>query len=237
MEEKEKMLNDIIEELGSLRDDERKEWSGGYYPSSMRIIGIKVPDQREVSRRVKKRIKKWAPGERLGFAKELVATDILECQQVAYEILDRDWKVLEIMTENDLMDLAKGLDNWISVDTFSSRISGVLWRMGRVPDESIMEWAASDDRWWRRTALVSTIALNQRARGGEGDVERTLMVCEVLADDKDDMVAKALSWALRELSKRHPGPVRDFMDRHDDHLPKRVKREVSRKLETGKKNG
>ncbi|HUS10646.1 MAG TPA: DNA alkylation repair protein, partial [Pyrinomonadaceae bacterium] len=63
-------------------------------------------------------------------------------------------------------------------------------------------WARSKNRWLRRTALVSTVPLNNKARGGRGDSERTLMICEMLLDDRDDMVIKALSWALRELSKR-----------------------------------
>ena len=52
-------------------------------------------------------------------------------------------------------------------------------------------------RWWRRAALVSTVPLNVAARGGHGDPRRALAVCRLLVDDPDDMVEKALSWALR----------------------------------------
>jgi 3-methyladenine DNA glycosylase AlkD len=50
------------------------------------------------------------------------------------------------------------------------------------------------------------------------------------------MVEKALSWALRELGKRHPAAVRDFLARHDGALGARVRREVGNKLGTGLKN-
>jgi len=46
---------------------------------------------------------------------------------------------------------------------------------------------------------VSTVAFNVRSQGGKGDVPRTLAICEMLAADNEDMVVKALSWALREL--------------------------------------
>ena len=51
--------------------------------------------------------------------------------------------------------------------------------------------------------------LNLRAAGGTGDAERTLAVCAQLAADRDDMVVKALSWALRELIVWDPqrGPL------------------------------
>jgi 3-methyladenine DNA glycosylase AlkD len=84
--------------------------------------------------------------------------------------------------------------------------------------------------------VVSTVALNLKSRGGRGDVPRTIDICTRVADDHDDMVVKGLSWALRELSKREKVPVRAFLNEHDDVLASRVKREVRRKLTTGKKS-
>jgi 3-methyladenine DNA glycosylase AlkD len=62
------------------------------------------------------------------------------------------------------------------------------------------------------------------------------MVCEMLTDDRDDMVVKALSWALRELSKCDPDSVREFLVEHEGALAPRVSREVNNKLKTGLKN-
>ena len=62
------------------------------------------------------------------------------------------------------------------------------------------------------------------------------MVCEALAADRDDMVAKGLSWALRDLSKRDRASVWNFIEIHDSVLPALVKREVKNKLTTGVKN-
>lgn len=62
------------------------------------------------------------------------------------------------------------------------------------------------------------------------------MVCEMLADDHEDMVVKALSWALRQLTDHDPAAVADFLDRHDAVPASRVKREVRTKLKTGYKN-
>jgi hypothetical protein len=78
--------------------------------------------------------------------------------------------------------------------------------------------------------------LHVRSHGGTGDVARTLAVCRLLAEDPDDMVVKALSWALRELVVHDPEAVRAFLDEHDDVLAARVKREVRNKLRTGLKN-
>jgi 3-methyladenine DNA glycosylase AlkD len=122
------------------------------------------------------------------------------------------------------------------VDTFSLYLSGPAWRDHRVPDSLIRSWARSRDRWWRRAAVVSTVALNSKARGGTGDAKRTLMICEMLKADRDDMVEKAVSWALRELAKRDPSSAREFISAHKALLGARVVREVRNKLTTGLKN-
>jgi 3-methyladenine DNA glycosylase AlkD len=80
------------------------------------------------------------------------------------------------------------------------------------------------------------VGLNLKSRGGTGDTWRTLMICEKVIQYRDDMIVKALSWALRELSKNDKPAVQEFMKKNDTLLAGRVCREVYSKLETGKKN-
>ena len=115
-------------------------------------------------------------------------------------------------------------------------LSGPVWRDRRVPNSLIHGWARSADRWWRRAALVSTVPLNSKSQGGKGDTYRTLQVCRLLERDRDPMVAKAMSWALRELAKRDPRAVREYLAARKDVLPAIVLREVTNKLRTGVKN-
>ena len=58
----------------------------------------------------------------------------------------------------------------------------------------------------------------------------------MLAGDRDDMVVKALSWALRELAKRDPKAAGEFLESHKEVLAPRVMREAQNKLSTGLKN-
>jgi 3-methyladenine DNA glycosylase AlkD len=77
--------------------------------------------------------------------------------------------------------------------------------------------------------------LNTRSRGGLGDVSRTLAVCEILLHDRDDLVTKAMSWALRELIVHDQPAVAAFLAAHDDRLAARVKRDLRNKLTSGLK--
>ena len=80
------------------------------------------------------------------------------------------------------------------------------------------------------------IALNQKARGGKGDSKQTLEICTLVVDDHQEMMTKALSWALRELAKIDKEPVAEFIATYRNRLHKRVLREVAHKLEFGTKN-
>ena len=155
---------------------------------------------------------------------------------VAYELIRNHKPAFESLNDTLLGELGQGMHSWDTVDDFSRTLSGPAWLHGMASDALIRDWATSDDLWWRRAALVSTVALNMRSYGGTGDTPRTLAICEMLAADREDMVQKALSWALRELVWHDADAVQAFLDMHDDHLAARVKREVKNKLDTGLKN-
>lgn len=73
-------------------------------------------------------------------------------------------------------------------------------------------------------------------RGTKGTAQRTLSVCEILLDDPDKMIVKAMSWALRALSKCDPERTADFIAQHRSRLHSLVVREVTIKLQTGLKS-
>jgi 3-methyladenine DNA glycosylase AlkD len=155
---------------------------------------------------------------------------------VAYELLYHHPGGLACLGVAEVERLGRGMQDWGSVDAFGCYVSGPAWQQGSLPDAVVRRWAASPDRWWRRAALVSTVPLNLRSRGGNGDTDRTLDICQRLVGDRDDMVVKALSWALRQLVAWDPAAVQRFLEAHDEELAPRVRREVRNKLETGLKN-
>jgi 3-methyladenine DNA glycosylase AlkD len=155
---------------------------------------------------------------------------------VACELILYHPAALRSMRSRDLEKMGAGMASWSDVDVFGCLLAGPVWRARQVSDSLIHRWARRRDCWWRRAALVSTVPLNVKAQGGEGDSSRTIAVCRLLVNDRDDMVVKALSWALRALSKHDPDAVRRFLENYKTKLASRVLREVSHKLKTGLKN-
>jgi len=230
------IVEEIIEAMEDLSSSKRQELSKHYFPTSQRVIGVTNPDIKGVIKELRSQHKEWTEGNWIGLCKALVDQGIFECQVVAFEIIGRDKKLLNALSYADVKDLGQNLDNWASVDHYTVGIFGVLWGKGVVKDHHIVKLLKSDHVWERRVAVVSTVALNLKSRGGTGDTPRTLAVCERVVDERHDMIWKALSWALRELSKRDREAVYGFLEKYGERMSKRVIREVRHKLEFGTKN-
>ncbi len=196
----------------------------------------KTATVRALRREYSKRLRRAQPAVVLQLAQKLVNTGQSIQRFFAYEVIYFHKEALASLRGRDLQVLGRNLNSWGAVDAFAYYLSGPAWRERQVSDKLIERWAHSHDRWWRRVALVSTVPLNSPARGGSGDTRRTLKICAMLIHDRDEMVVKALSWALRVLAKQHPKAVREFIRKHEAVLAARVRREVRNKLKTGFKN-
>ena len=193
----------------------------------------KVPRVRPIRREFSRRISSARPEQVLELAQRLIDLDL---RIWAYEIVHFHRPTLRALDAATIESLGRGIADWASVDVFGGYLAGPAWVNRQIGDHDVHRWAGSPDRWWRRTSLVATTGLNVKTRGGYGDAPRTLAVCQRLADDRDDMVVKALSWALRVLATHDPEAVQHFLTNNQDRLAARVKREVRNKLTTGLKN-
>lgn len=200
------------------------------------IAALKVrntPAFREVRRGLSAKLRKSGPADvkavALGLAK--AGRKWMGC-----EVLAVHRGAMESLTIREVEAMGAGMASWEEVDTFGVLLSGAAWLRGRISDADVKRWTKSKDFWWRRAALVSTVVLNAKSRGGKGDAKRTLMIVEILVDDHEDMIVKAMSWALRALAPWDSKAVQAFIAEHEDELAARVKREVRNKLRTGLKN-
>jgi 3-methyladenine DNA glycosylase AlkD len=188
---------------------------------------------REIRRDVSRQISQEPPATVIQLALHLLDDNSDLLRSFTYELVSHHKLTSDQLTLDDLLKLGKGLNSWVSVDCFATFLSGPMWAQGKLSDETIATWARSPDRWWRRTALVSTVALSRR--GNPDDLRKVAQISALLVEDRDDMVVKALSWALREVAKKHPEEAAGFLAAHKQALAARVTREVNNKLGTGVK--
>ena len=197
---------------------------------------LKTQNVRNVRREFSKRLKNAGADFVFEIVLALLQRPAFEFRFIAYELAQHHPATLSSLNKRALEELGRNIDSWYAVDCFACYLAGPAWREGQIRDTVVHGWASSSDRWWRRAALVATVPLNNKTRGGSGDTERTLAVCRLLLNDRDDMVVKAMSWALRELAKRYPVAVKQFLREEEQRVAPRVLREVANKLATGLKN-
>jgi 3-methyladenine DNA glycosylase AlkD len=191
---------------------------------------------RSVLRKHTASLKALPPEDMIPFVRSLISGGGWPQHVVAWESLAKHRTAFSLVDDALVEEMADGLSDWPSIDLYGVTIVGPAWHKRQLSDRKILEWTRSTDRWRRRLALVATVPLNAPGRGGTGDAQRTLRICRILLDDRDDMVVKAMSWALRELTKPQPDEVEKFLEKESDRLAPRVKREVRNKLDTGLKS-
>jgi hypothetical protein len=200
---------------------------------------IGVPGAREIRKRLSATIRSADAADVVAIGLALSDTPSLKparARWLGWELINKHKAALESLDLATVEALGAGNSTWDEVDGFGIYIFGAAWLRGLIKDADVRRWAKDRDLWRRRAALVATVVLNLKAHGGTGDTKRTLAVASLLIDDREDMVVKAMSWALRALVPWDRSAVENFLIEHEDRLAARVKRETRTKLRTGRKN-
>jgi hypothetical protein len=116
------------------------------------------------------------------------------------------------------------IDTWDLVDR------SAIWVVGEhlrdKPRDVLYELARSDRPMERRTAILATFAFIRH-----GDLDDAYRIAEILVNDPEDLVHKAVGWMLREAGKREEPRLMAFLDRHATTMPRVMVRYAIEKLD------
>lgn len=170
----------------------------GEYGEGDRFIGLTVPRLRSLARR-------FHPAD-FGTVRALLRSPIHEERFVALLLLverHRTGSTAERRQAHALyLRSFPRINNWDLVDLSAGEIVGAHG----TPRAQLLAWAASDNLWIRRIAIVSTYPSIRRGRFGD-----TLAVARRLISDPEDLIHKAVGWMLREVGKRNLRALEAFL--------------------------
>ena len=93
----------------------------------------------------------------------------------------------------------KGINNWDLVDVTTPKVVGkYLLEQPASERKFLYAYATSKSLWERRIAVLATFPFIDR-----GKFDDTLKISKILLGDAEDLIHKAVGWALREIGKKN----------------------------------
>lgn len=196
-----------LREAGS---PDRAASSQNYLKSSMPFAGTSVPAARSI-------VTGWRRGQPgltrqhlTGVAAALWDGAFFECRLAAV-ILLADRRMLLAAGDAGLIErLLRSAGTWALVDSLAADVMGSL--VDRFPAELhpvLDRWAADDDFWLRRSALLALLV--PLRRGNPANFERFARYADGMLAEREFFIRKAIGWVLRETGKHQPDLVADWL--------------------------
>ncbi|MDT3696429.1 MAG: DNA alkylation repair protein [Ignavibacterium sp.] len=185
----------------------------GEYGEGDIFYGIKVPIQRTIAKQFRD----------LSFTdlKSLINSKIHEERLIAAFILVDQYKngdeKKRKLVFNFYLKNRKGINNWDLVDLSAPQIIGE--HLLDKEKSLLYKFALSKDLWEKRIAVLSTFTFIRNHF-----FEDTLNICEILLNDKHDLIHKAAGWMLREVGKRDLAAEEEFLKKYYKDMPRTMLR-------------
>ncbi len=174
-------------------------------PGAGKIYGVRVPQLRTMARQLTKKYgdqeqdldrlaqASWVQGSR---EHRLIAIFVLAGMKKLTP--ERRWELgVEFLPD---------VEDWETCDQMCHALLGQALAEDPNYMDQLETWIEDDNFWVRRAALVSTVIL-RRAKyseaAAEGLDQRTLRMCDILLEDREKYIRKAVDWAVRAVIKRH----------------------------------
>jgi len=160
----------------------------------------------------------WSVDEAMAFADALIADRYLEVKGVAIELVARYRRDFtpQLLPAWKRWLAGNHSANWATTDAICGLLIGPL--IVRHPElaAKLRSWARDANLWVRRASIVGLIP---RARRGES-LDVLYDIAGRLHPDREDLIHKAVGWALREAGKADMGRLERYLRAHGPEIPR-----------------
>ena len=197
----------------------------GEYGEGDIFLGIRVPLLRKL-------VKKYR-GISITEVRKLLHSKFHEERLLAVLMLVQLFKSADESVQKQVYDLylenTEFINNWDIVDISASNIVGAhLYEKDKAP---LYDLVQSKNLWERRIAIIATFYFIR-----QNEFDDTLKLAEILLNDKEDLIHKAVGWMLREVGKREIEFEEEFLQEHYKIMPRTMLRYAIEKFpETSRK--
>lgn len=213
--------------LVAVGDPESARAQKAYLKSLLEFHGVKAADLRAAARALWERHPDLPSVELWEVVEALWATPYHDLRSLGIALLEARPRALGPDDLARVESLLERSSTWDQVDYLATRVAAPL--VARFPDlvTRLEVWAVHPSFWLRRAALVT---LMPELRRGAGHLELFERIAQPMLSEREFFIRKALGWVLREVGKRRPEAVRQFLERHLDRVSGLTLREAVKYL-------
>ena len=154
-----------------------------------------------------------------------------ETRRAAIDIMKEFVKKTDFSTAFEIIDTwIDDIDTWALMDPLGSNCLGELLLRERSLEKTLVTWSKDDNFWRRRASILPYLYLSLKRCYRPEFYKRILDAVKPHIGDEEFFVGKAAGWVLRELSKRDPVVVAEFIKKNRGEMTPLVIREGSKKL-------
>jgi 3-methyladenine DNA glycosylase AlkD len=189
-------------------DPMRARGAKAYLKSDWEFIGVRTPVFR---RAIRSQLSVTPLPDRtalLTAVSALWTRDVFELRAAAVELLDMHGALLLPVDLGLVERLIRESHTWALVDTLAAHVAGTLVEHHPRLTRKLDAWARDPDFWLRRAAML---ALLVPLRRGGGDFDRFARYADAMLEEREFFIRKAIGWVLREVSKKRPALVADWL--------------------------
>jgi 3-methyladenine DNA glycosylase AlkD len=202
------VVAEIDAELRSQGTADRAVHEKAYLKSKLEHYGATVPVIRSVTKNVSRRHSDIEHDDLIALVKDLWNVPVHDRRMAAVELLTLH-KTRLLPEDIDLLErLLRESQTWALVDALAAAVVGALVEGYPPLAVTVDSWAADDDFWIRRSALL---ALLPGLRRGAGDFDRFARYADGMLDEKEFFIRKAIGWVLRDTAKKRPTLVFEWL--------------------------
>lgn len=233
-----KIKEDILSFLKDKADPERQLITRRFFSGPLCCYGVRLPEVRKFCRRLNRETlpENFRP-EIFRLVETLLAEKELESRLAGLFLLAARSRNLRV-EDFEIFEhwCKKGyLDNWALIDTFSLEVVAPVLLNNARAEEKVKTWILSKNPFVKRAGLVAMIK-PLRKNKNVSPVLQTVLEAMARPPAREDLVAKAAGWLLREAGKVSPPELEKFLLEHGRYLPRVTVRYALEIFEPGKKN-
>lgn len=192
---------DLLVTLRASSDPRRAAQEKRYLKSELEHLGTGVAGIRAVAKRFLHANRDASRTVILGVVRDLWAKPMYEARTLAVELLHAYSPLLRPADARLVERYIRGSKTWALVDPLAVNVAGGMVERFDELGVTLDRWAADDDFWVRRAAML---ALLKPLRRGAGDFERFAGYADAMLDEREFFIRKVIGWILRETSKKRP---------------------------------